>query len=108
MLFFTLGSPILVALYAILVGLGGIEGYRKASSLPSLLAGTGFSLILFIAAFGMFAHKSWAEYLAWGAIGSLIIIFISRWVKTGTSLPALLAAAGVLTLVWTLIFRYKP
>ncbi len=95
-------AAIIVCVYAVLVSVGGIMGYVKARSLPSLLAGEVGFLALFAAGFGVAKGYSWGLPLALALIVGLLVFFVSRYVRTRAFMPgglmsilSLLALLGV-------------
>ncbi len=66
------GKPVL-AIYAVLMALGGIMGYVKAQSKISLAAGLGSAVVLAIA-YGMAQERPKAACIT-GAVVALIIAF---------------------------------
>ena len=73
---------ILVYVYAVLVGVGGLIGYRKAKSLPSLIMGSLSFLLLLAAGYGLGAGKSWGEPLALVLALALLVFFSIRYAKS--------------------------
>jgi uncharacterized membrane protein (UPF0136 family) len=90
-------SVVALLSYGALVLIGGIEGYRKASSLASLLAGSISAGVLWIAAAGMAWSKNWGIYVALIALFLLVALFSYRWMKTRALWPSgLLGILGLL------------
>ncbi|MGI4788003.1 MAG: TMEM14 family protein [Janthinobacterium lividum] len=95
-------ASIIVYVYAVLVGIGGFIGYRKANSLPSLIMGTLSFLVLLGAGYGLGARKVWGEPLALGLALVLLVFFSIRYVKSSPKafMPGgLMAILSVLTLL---------
>ena len=78
----------IVLTFAVLVLVGGIMGYQKAASLPSLIAGIISSLVLFACAFGMFKESVLAYSLSLVATMFLALFFTYRFSVTGAFMPA--------------------
>ena len=100
----------IVTVYAVLVGIGGFIGYRRANSLPSLIMGTLSLLVLLAAAYGLRAGQSWGLSLA-GALALFLCVFFSlRYVKSSPRafMPGgLMAILSFLTLVGLALTRTK-
>ena len=94
---------IIALIYGILAMVGGIIGYRKAGSLPSLISGIISGILLLIGA--VRAAQGIASGLWVVKIVSLIlvIVFVMRLVKTKKFMPAgLMVIGGVVTLIGAL------
>lgn len=92
--------------YGILALVGGIIGYKQAGSKVSLWSGIGSGLLLIVAAFAQFQGQTWGMTLAAIVTGVLVVVFVSRLVKTRKLIPAgLMTGLGVLT--WILIVAGK-
>jgi uncharacterized membrane protein (UPF0136 family) len=101
--------PIFNFVFGIIVVLGGVIGYWKAHSIPSLAAGLFFGNLLMLSIWGVSDAKSnkiWGFYLANIVSISLLIFFIYRLIKTSNLLPAIiiipLAIIAVLANTWLL------
>jgi len=81
-----------VKIYFILFGIltiaGGVIGYVKAGSMPSIIAGTITGLLLLLAAF-LFPDYRLVS-LALGLVVSLLLAgqFIPKFIRTGKVMPA--------------------
>jgi uncharacterized membrane protein (UPF0136 family) len=96
----TLSASLLFA-YALLILLGGIMGYCRAGSLPSLIASLLFFPLLACSAAGWAAKKGWSVPLAFGLVGLLLLFFAYRWAKTHQLWPS-----GALSLLGALLLLY--
>ena len=88
--------------YGLLAGLGGIWGYIKSKSKPSLISGciSGFLLI----AAGIMQWQGYASGLLISQIiiALLLAVFAVRLVKTGKFMPAgIMLTTGVAALICT-------
>ena len=98
----------LVTLYAVLVGIGGFIGYRKAKSLPSLLMGCLSFLALLAAAYGIRTGQVWGLPLALALTLFLLVFFSLRYVKSSPRafMPGgLMAVLSLLTLAGILLTK---
>lgn len=91
-------KALLTFLYAILVLVGGITGYTKASSFPSLIMGTGFSILLFISAVGQYKRSVLAQFGAIVLAAVLALFFLWRFFQTFSLMPA-----GVMVILSVLV-----
>ncbi len=95
----------IVAIYAVLVGIGGFAGYRAAKSLPSLIMGSLSFLVLLIAAHSIRNGQVWGLPLALALTLFLLVFFSIRYVKSSPrafmpgglmALLSLLTLAGIM------------
>ncbi|MCZ6794695.1 MAG: TMEM14 family protein [Planctomycetota bacterium] len=91
-----MGQVVLVV-YAVFLVVGGVAGFKKAGSKPSLIAGVASAALLLVAlgiSYAAPAHGLWA-----GAGVSLLLVFVFgvRLAKTGKFMPSgmLLALSAV-------------
>ncbi|MGF1515303.1 MAG: TMEM14 family protein [Elainellaceae cyanobacterium] len=95
----TVGILAVIA-YGILAIVGGVLGYKKAGSRPSLISGVVSGLLLILGGVLYLAGVLWGEILAAIVTAVLVVVFAVRLVKTRRFMPAgLMLAAGVLVLV---------
>ncbi|RZM76581.1 TMEM14 family protein [Leptolyngbya iicbica] len=95
-------SPAIVMtfIYAVLSMVGGVIGYQKAGSKPSLISGVITGVLLLIAGVGLLQAAVWGSWLAIAVSLLLVITFIIRLIKTRKFMPAgLMVIVGVATLI---------
>ncbi|MEI8365634.1 MAG: TMEM14 family protein [Parachlamydiaceae bacterium] len=78
----------LTLVYALIVFLGGIFGYVKAESVPSLVMGVIFAAVLGISAFMIFNKKALGFYTGVGSSLFLFLFFLWRFAMTFKVMPA--------------------
>ncbi|KAJ3124234.1 hypothetical protein HK098_001296 [Nowakowskiella sp. JEL0407] len=76
---------------------GGVIGYAKSKSLPSLIAGVSFGSLFAISGYLISKNKDYGVELATVTSGVLFVAMGRRAVKTRKPVPATLAAAGLLS-----------
>ncbi|MEC4807382.1 MAG: TMEM14 family protein [Jaaginema sp. PMC 1079.18] len=74
--------------YGVLALMGGIWGYIKAKSKPSLISGGISGIILILSGVLQMLGQSWALWVAISLTGILVVTFIIRWLKTRKAMPA--------------------
>ncbi|CAG0893371.1 unnamed protein product [Cyprideis torosa] len=79
--------------FSALVGLGGVIGYLKAGSIPSLAAGLGFGALIAVAAWQT-SHDPRDVRMMLGASGFLAVLMGYRAYRTGKVMPAGLVCAA--------------
>ena len=91
---------LIVIVYAVLVSLGGVAGYVKAKSLPSLIAGSLGGLALLAAGWGISRGQVWGLQAALVLILGLMVFFAVRYLRTRAFMPGgLMAILSLLALV---------
>ena len=87
-------------LYGLLSIGGGFMGYRQAGSKVSLISGSISGLLLLLSAALIFQGSLVGLRLAQIIVAVLIVVFLSRLLKTRKFMPAgLMIAAGIATLI---------
>lgn len=88
-----LAGQVALGVYAALLAAGGVIGYVKAGSRPSLIAGLASG----VAALAILLISMWQTRLGFGLglalAAALVALFVLRYRKTGKFLPAGLLAA---------------
>src|SRR5437762_2801317 len=97
----TSNLAIIVWVYGMLVLIGGVIGWVKAKSKPSLISGIAFGVALIVVGIGVDQGHSMEVWLAGGLAGLLAAIMGLRFAKTRKFMPAGLVA--VLSVVVALL-----
>ena len=85
--------------YGALAIVGGIIGYTKVGSRPSLLSGSISGILLFVSAALQYQGMAWAKIMAIAIIAILVITFIVRFQKTRKWMPAgMMVILGIIAL----------
>ncbi len=103
-------ASILVYVYAMLVGAGGLFGYVKAKSLPSLIMGSLSFLVLLAAGYGLGMGKAWGLPLALALALVLLVFFSLRYFKSSPRafMPGgLMAILSLLTLIGVALTTHR-
>ena len=96
-------TSIIVYIYAALVILGGLFGFLKAKSLPSLIMGGVGGLALIAAGVALGHGLTWGLPLALVLNVGLLVFFSLRYARTRAFMPGgLMAILSLLTLVGVL------
>lgn len=96
-------AKIYFIIFGILTIAGGIIGYVKAASVPSLIAGGITGILLVVAAFLLPEHR--AAGLATAFIVSLLLAaqFVPKFLRTGRVMPAgmmsILSVIGIIVAI---------
>jgi uncharacterized membrane protein (UPF0136 family) len=93
-------------IFGALTIIGGVIGYVKAGSLPSIIAGSITGVLLLIAGFLLRQHR--AASLATALVISLLLAaqFVPKFIRTGKAMPAgmmsILSVIGIVVavIVW--------
>src|SRR4029077_14904957 len=88
-------------IFGALTILGGVIGYVKAGSVPSIIAGSISGVLLLVAAALLPEHR--AACLATGFVVSLLLAayFIPKFLRTGTVMPA--GLMSILSLIGVIV-----
>ncbi|MEA5462715.1 TMEM14 family protein [Leptothoe sp. PORK10 BA2] len=95
---------IIALIYGILAMVGGVVGYLKARSLPSLISGIVSGLLLLIGALRAAQGIASGLWVVKIVTLVLVVVFIIRLVKTKKFMPAgLMVIGGIATLIGVLV-----
>lgn len=89
----------LVLIYGILLFIGGIIGFAKAQSYPSLFMGGGSAILIILCSVWMFRGSVAASYSAAGLTTALTLFFCYRFWLTLKVMPA-----GVMAIASIVVF----
>src|ERR1041384_6295945 len=99
-------TAIIVWVYGALVLVGGVVGYAKARSVPSLISGAVFGVAFICLGFGILRERSPASLWATILAAVLAVLMGARFAKTRKFMPAgLIAALSILVLAALLVLR---
>ena len=91
---------LIVIVYALLVMVGGVLGFVKAGSRPSLIAGLLGGLTLLTAGWGISQGWVWGLPMALAVMLGLLVFFAVRYARTRAFMPGgLMAILSLLALV---------
>ncbi|NEQ32517.1 MAG: hypothetical protein F6K04_16190 [Leptolyngbya sp. SIO4C5] len=86
--------------YGLLALVGGVIGYAQAKSQVSLVSGIVSGLLLILGGILQFQGIAWGWTLSLVVTVLLIVVFISRYLKTRKPMPAILmVVAGIIAMV---------
>lgn len=94
-------NALFIIVYGIIVAVGGLMGYLKAGSLPSLIMGSAFGLLLIASGWLALQQNSIAYALCLVLSGVLTLFFGYRFYLTGAIMPA-----GVMSMLSLIAFAY--
>ena len=87
-------------IYGLLAGFGGIFGYLKSQSKPSLISGCISGILLLVAAFMQIQANSLGLLISKIIISLLVVVFTVRLIKTKKFMPSgIMLIAGVAALI---------
>ncbi|XP_058829052.1 transmembrane protein 14 homolog [Topomyia yanbarensis] len=90
-------------IFALIVAGGGIFGYVKAGSVPSLIAGVSFGLLLGVGAY-FNSTENPIPLIQIIILVLLVAMMGFRWIRGGNFMPAgLITVLSVAVLVWTCV-----
>ena len=101
-------AKIYFIIFGILTIAGGIVGYVKAGSLPSIIAGSITGVLLLIAGSLLPEHR--ASGLATGLVISLLLAaqFIPKFLRTGRAMPAgMMSILSVIGIIMAIVAWVK-
>ena len=102
------GPKIYFIIFGILTIAGGIMGYVKAGSTPSLIAGSITGILLIVAALLLPAHQLAGLMLALVVSLLLAAQFLPKFLRTGKAMPAgLMSILSVIGLIWAMVALVK-
>jgi len=97
----------IVLIYGLLVFVGGLIGHYKSASIPSLISGIVFGILLLISAFAMFKKKPWGQWSALLLAFILDAFFTWRFAKSLKFFPGGFMSLVSLAMVIILALRIK-
>jgi uncharacterized membrane protein (UPF0136 family) len=101
--------PWVVIAYAVIILGGGMMGFAKAHSWPSIIMGTIAAILLICAAIGMFNKSVLGYFGAMGIAFILSVFFTYRFFQSFKLMPAgLVAILSILTFIVLAAARLKP
>lgn len=101
------GTSIPTLIFGLLVGFGGLMGYLKGGSIPSLIAGTISCLILAFCAYFIKQRSQRALYCALTLTLALDAFFMYRFISTLKLFPAGIFSLLCLIFLTFIIFKIK-
>ena len=102
-------SALIILIYALLVCAGGVMGYARAQSVPSIIFGLIFGTALLVCGWSMWQGSLVAHYIA-GALALLLALFFGyRFFSSGQFMPGglMLTLSLVILSVLGLVLRGK-
>jgi uncharacterized membrane protein (UPF0136 family) len=101
-------AKIYFIIFGVLTIAGGIIGFVKAGSTPSLIAGSITGILLLVAAFLLPAHQLAGLILALVVSVLLAGQFVPKFIRTGKVMPAgVMSILSVIGIVWAIIAAVK-
>ncbi len=101
-------AVVLLGIYSFIVALGGVIGYVKADSIPSLVMGLAFGLALLFNTFGVAKGCVMALKISIGLTAFLGIFFLYRYLLSYAFMPAgLMTLLSAVMLVILLLLAYS-
>ena len=79
---------IVLVIYGLLMLVGGYMGWAKAGSKPSLIAGVGSALLIFLGTYLLGANAKMGQILVTTVSAMLSIVFLMRFFKTQALMPS--------------------
>ncbi|KAF6022713.1 hypothetical protein EB796_018989 [Bugula neritina] len=84
--------------YALAIAAGGLAGYIKAGSIPSLAAGVSFGVVVLVGTYLVSIQQPLGQILVIGTAVALTFVMGKRFMNSGKVMPA-----GVVTLLSVLV-----
>ena len=81
-------SAYVMLAYGLLIIVGGMIGFAKAHSMPSLIAGSTFGILGIISSICMFKNQTWSVYFSMGISALLTVFFAFRFINTAKFMPS--------------------
>lgn len=94
-------NALVISVYALIVVAGGVFGYIKADSLPSLIMGISFGLLLLASGWAMLKKSTLAHFSAVTLTAILALFFLYRLAITWKVMPA-----GMMAIISLLVLAY--
>ena len=104
-------TKIVLSIYGILMLGGGVMGYVKAHSKPSLIMGIISGILIFIGVYLLGSNAKTGMMLVTTVSGMLTMVFLLRLLKTQAFMPSgmlLLLSAAVLIFCISQLQNIKP
>lgn len=100
-------TALIVIVYGFIVLAGGVMGYVKARSAPSLMAGLAFGIALIVSGFCVWHGMRNGLKVAMGLAVALLVVMGIRFVKSKKFMPAGLVAllSAIVTVVLAVALR---
>lgn len=95
-----------VMAYGVLTGLGGVMGYVKAGSTPSLIAGLVSGAALCAGAYGLYQQKQWGWWTSLAVTIVLLYQFVPSFKESGKIMPAGIMSTAGIWILGALIIAY--
>lgn len=93
-------ASLIVIVYAVLVMVGGVMGFVKAASRPSLIAGLLGGLALLTSGWGLSRGQAWGLQITLILTLALLVFFSIRYARTRAFMPGgLMAILSLLALI---------
>ncbi|MCP5510210.1 MAG: TMEM14 family protein [Chlamydiales bacterium] len=98
---------VIIILFGLLVGLGGLIGYIQANSMVSLVMGFGFGVALIVSGCVMVAGKLWGQNTALVLSISLAVFFGLRFLSSKKVMPAGLILVLSLIAIMSILINFE-
>lgn len=92
-------TPFIAAVYAVIVMMLAIMGYKQAGSTISLVSGTSMGVLLLICLYFIMKRKTWAFVLGTVVTALLLVVFCIRFGVTSSFMPGAMAVFSMIVLV---------